>query len=72
MELKNKGVSDAIIREVLSEDEFGEKIRDDKVEIMKMIEKKRRRGYDDVKLTQYLARQGFSYDLIRESLSIDS
>ena len=69
MELKNKGVSDAIIREVLSEDKFGEKIRDDKVEIMKMIEKKRRRGYDDVKLTQYLARQGFSYDLIRESLS---
>lgn len=69
MELKNKGVSDAIIREVLSEDEFGERIRDDKVEIMKMIEKKRRRGYDDVKLTQYLLRQGFSYDLIRESLS---
>ena len=69
MELQKKGVADAIIREVLSEDEFGEKIRDDKVEIMKMIEKKRRRGYDDAKLTQYLARQGFSYDLIRESLS---
>lgn len=69
MELKNKGVSDAIIREVLSENEFGEKIRDDKIEIMKIIEKKRRRGYDDAKLTQYLARQGFSYDLIRESLS---
>ncbi len=68
MELQKKGVSEAIIREVLSEDEFGEKIRDDKVEIMKMIEKKRRRGYDDAKLTQYLARQGFSYDLIRESL----
>ncbi len=69
MELKNKGVSDAIIRDVLSENEFGEKIRDDKIEIVKIIEKKRRRGYDDAKLTQYLARQGFSYDLIRESLS---
>jgi regulatory protein len=69
MELKNKGVPDAIIRDILSEDEYGEKLRDDKVEIMKMIEKKRRRGYDDAKLTQYLARQGFSYDLIRESLS---
>lgn len=68
LELRNKGISDAIIRDVLSEDEFGEKIRDDKVEIVKMIEKKRRRGYDDAKLTQYLARQGFSYDLIRESL----
>lgn len=69
IELRNKGVSDSIISDVLSEDEFGEKIRDDKVEIMKMIEKKRRRGYDDAKLMQYLARQGFSYDLIRESLS---
>ena len=68
LELRNKGVSDAIIRDVLSEDEYGEKIRDDKVEIMKMIDKKRRRGYDDAKLTQYLARQGFSYNLIRESL----
>ena len=69
IELRNKGVSDSIVNDVLSEDEFGEKIRDDKVEIMKMIEKKRRRGYDDAKLMQYLARQGFSYDLIRESLS---
>ena len=68
LELKNKGVDDRIIREVLAEDEFGGKIRDDRVEIRKMIEKKRRRGYDDAKLTQYLARQGFSYDLIRESL----
>ena len=72
LELRSKGISDAIISEVLSEDEYGETIRDDKVEIMKMIEKKRRRGYDDTKLTQYLARQGFSYDLIRESLKIRS
>lgn len=72
LELRSKGISDAIISEILSEDEYGETIRDDKVEIMKIIEKKRRRGYDDAKLTQYLARQGFSYDLIRESLKIDS
>lgn len=68
LELRSKGISDTIISEVLSEDEYGETIRDDKVEIMKMIEKKRRRRYDNTKLTQYLARQGFSYDLIRESL----
>jgi len=68
LELRNKGISEEIIREVFAEDEFGEKIRDDKLEIRKMIEKKRRRGYDDAKLTQYLARQGFSYDLIKESL----
>jgi regulatory protein len=69
MELRNKGISDTIIASVLSEDEFGDKVRDDRTEILKMIEKKRRRGYDDAKLTQYLARQGFSYDLIRESLT---
>lgn len=69
MELRSKGVSDLIINSVLSEDEFGEKPRDDRDEIKKMIDKKRRRGYDDAKLMQYLARQGFSYDLIRESLS---
>lgn len=68
LELKAKGVSEEIISKVLDFDEFGEKIRDDRVEIMKIIEKKRRRGYDDVKLTQYLLRQGFSYDLIQESL----
>lgn len=68
LELKNKGISEAIISEVLSSDEFGEKIRDDRIEIMKIIEKKRRRGYDDKKLVSYLSRQGFSYDLIRESL----
>ena len=69
LELRNKGVAEYIINDVLSEDEFGEKLRDDKIEIAKIIEKKRRRGYDDTKLTQYLLRQGFPYDLIRESLS---
>lgn len=72
IELRNKGVSDLIISKVLESNELGEKIRDDKIEIEKMIEKKRRRGYDDVKLMQYLARQGFSYDLIRESLTKDN
>ena len=71
LELRNKGISDTIISEVMSENEYGETIRDDKTEIMKIIEKKRRRGYDDNKLTQYLARQGFSYDLIRESLTTE-
>ena len=68
LELKNKGISDEIISEVFESDEFGEKIRDDNAEIVKIIEKKRRRGYDNQKLTQYLLRQGFPYDLIREKL----
>lgn len=68
LELRAKGISDEIISEVLAVDEFGEKIRDDREEIVKIIEKKRRRGYDDQKLTGYLLRQGFSYELIREML----
>jgi len=68
LELKNKGITDSIITEILSENESGERIRDDKIEIQKMIEKKLRRGYTDEKLKQYLMRQGFSYDLIKEAL----
>lgn len=67
-ELKKKGISESIINKVFETDEFGEKIRDDEKEIEKMILKKRRRGYDDQKLTQYLLRQGFSYDLIKTKL----
>ena len=69
LELRNKGVLDAIIQEVLGENEFGEKVRNDKAEIQKMIQKKRRRGYTDDKLKQYLLRQGFNYDLIVDELN---
>lgn len=69
LELKNKGVLDTTIQEVLGENEFGEKVRNDKTEIQKMIQKKRRRGYTDDKLKQYLLRQGFSYDLIVDELN---
>lgn len=69
LELRNKGVLDTTIQEVLGENEFGEKVRNDKTEIQKMIQKKRRRGYTDDKLKQYLLRQGFSYDLIVDELN---
>ena len=69
LELRNKGVLDATIQEVLGENEFGEKVRNDKTEIQKMIQKKRRRGYTDDKLKQYLLRQGFNYDLIVDELN---
>lgn len=58
MELLTKGVKKEIIDEVLD-------ARDDTVEIRKIIEKKRGK-YTDEKLTAYLCRQGFSYDLVRE------
>ena len=58
MELMKKGISKDIIEKVLDN-------RSDEEEIIKMIAKKRVR-YDDEKLTQYLCRQGFSYELVRE------
>ena len=60
MELFKKGVSKEIIEEALEKTE-----RSDEEEIKKIIAKKRKK-YDDTKLIQYLCRQGFSYDLVRE------
>ncbi|MBR3236078.1 RecX family transcriptional regulator [Candidatus Saccharibacteria bacterium] len=56
MELMKKGVAREIIDEVLNG-------RNDEEEILKIIAKKRSK-YDDEKLTAYLVRQGFSYDLV--------
>ena len=61
MELLKKGVAKEIIEEVLGG-------RDDDAEIEKMIAKKRGK-YTDEKLIQYLCRQGFSYDLVKEKLA---
>ncbi|MBP5513092.1 RecX family transcriptional regulator [Candidatus Saccharibacteria bacterium] len=61
MELMKKGISKEIIDEVLD-------VRSDEEEIDKMIAKKRAK-YDDEKLIQYLCRQGFSYDLVREKVA---
>ena len=63
LELKQKGVPDTIIEQVL-----GESGRSDEVEIKKIIEKKRRL-YSDEKLLKYLIRQGFNYQLAKEMLS---
>lgn len=61
MELLKKGVSKEIIEEVLADSD-----RNDEEELKKMIAKKRSKYADDDKLTQYLCRQGFPYDLVRE------
>lgn len=57
LELVKKGVAKEIIAEVLDG-------RNDEEEILKMIAKKRAR-YDDEKLINYLCRQGFSFELVR-------
>lgn len=62
-ELSVKGISRNIVEKILSETE-----RNDTDELKKMIEKKRRRYPDEKKLIQYLARQGFLYDDIKNAL----
>lgn len=63
-ELRSKGVSLSIIDRMLSESN-----RSDEDEIMKIINKKRSRYPDEQKLIQYLARQGFSFDDIKQALA---
>lgn len=63
-ELRIKGVDSATIDAVLAQSS-----RNDDDELQKVIAKKRARYADAKKLTQYLMRQGFSYDDIREALS---
>ena len=60
MELMKKGIAKDIIETILEESE-----RNDEDEIRKMITKKRAK-YTDEKLIQYLCRQGFPYELVRE------
>jgi regulatory protein len=65
-ELRTKGVESSIIDRYLAES-----TRTDEDELAKIIAKKRKRYPDNQKLMQYLARQGFSYDDIKNSLSTD-
>lgn len=65
-ELSSKGVSTQIISEVL-----GASVRTDEDELRKIIDKKRSRYEDPQKLIQYLARQGFSYEDIKNALEDD-
>ena len=64
VELVKKGISREIINQVFSESE-----RNDETEILKK-KKKKRAKYDDEKLIQYLVRQGFPYELVRDLVQI--
>lgn len=63
-ELRTKGIDGSLIDRLLAESS-----RSDSDELQKVIAKKRVRYPDDQKFIQYLARQGFSYDDIKESLA---
>ena len=63
MDLRQKGVSQQIIQEVISESV------DDSTALIKLIQKRQHR-YDDVnKLKAYLLRAGFNYDDINRALA---
>lgn len=62
LELIKKGVSNEDIEAAISK--CG---RDDRIEIQKIITKKRRK-YDDTKLIQYLVGQGFDFDLAKSAV----
>lgn len=63
-ELSLKGVPAGVIETTL-----GESARSDSDELVKIIAKKRSKYPDEQKLMQYLARQGFGYDDIKNALS---
>jgi regulatory protein len=63
-ELRVKGVENSIIEAALQETE-----RSDNKELQKIINKKRNKYSDDQKLIQYLARQGFRFDDIKNALT---
>ncbi len=67
-ELRQKRVSDEIIDQALSNDET-----DERAVLAELIERKRKqvKYKDNLKLMQYLARQGFSYDDIKATLAED-
>lgn len=62
-ELASKGVDRSIVESLLSATD-----RTDEEEIQKIIEKKMGRYDDTQKLMAYLARQGFSYDDIKQAI----
>lgn len=69
-ELKVKRVADDIIEQVLAEDET-----DENDVLKELVAKKRQQTKykdDDLKLMQYLARQGFSYGDIKAALEVEA
>ncbi len=63
LELMKKGIDAEIVDEVLRQNE-----RSDLSEIQKIIAKKQHKYQDEQKLIQYLVRQGFDFELARNSV----
>lgn len=67
-ELRAKRVPDEVIEQALKEDETS-----DQSVLLELVARKRKQStyQDELKLMQYLARQGFSYNDIKEALQTD-
>lgn len=63
LELRQKRVDSEIIEQILAEDET-----DDREVLRDLVERKRKRYPDKLKLMQFLSRQGYSYDDIKSVL----
>lgn len=65
LELRKKHIDDETIRTAV-----GDEPADERAALQEIVERKRRqtRYQDDLKLMQYLARQGFTYDDIKQAL----
>lgn len=64
LELRQKRVDSQIIDKILSEDEVS-----DSDTLQQLVAKKRSKYPDDLKLMQYLARQGYNYQDIKSALN---
>jgi regulatory protein len=64
MELRQKHIASDIVDRVLQEDET-----DERAVLREIVDKKRHRYPDQMKFMQYLARQGYNYDDIKNVLS---
>ncbi len=66
-ELSQKGISRELAQEVLGENEMTD------IDVLRVLVVKKRKNFryknDDKKLTEYLARQGYSFSLIKEVLA---
>jgi regulatory protein len=67
-ELRQKHVPDAIARQVLEDDETSDS---DTVRELVARKRKQTRYQDDIKLMQYLVRQGYNYDDVKTALRTD-
>lgn len=65
-ELRAKGVEQSVIDAAMQNSP-----RDEKNEILKVLQKRRHKYDDEQKLIAYLVRQGFSYDVVRDALRED-